>query len=542
MRLNHLQPWRQGVATVLAATVCLGLGAGGAYANSPGPEWKLINTETVRVFQPGGAPPADGTPATPGAAKALQDAAEGKVGSEWKLIDEKTVRFFQAGSATPKDGVPATEAQRSELLKPAESQWKLVGDESIRYFVAGPTPPDGLKPSDRPAADPFKESGWQLSRTDKVKFFAAFPTGLENPIPEKPANPAPEVKLGAINQYLDQARLEFVGAIRRERQGLLIRNFQNQIKRIPRTQTETTIFRAYDLEDYVASEPRTFKISHGGYTEVVPYTAQVKNYRWVLEETNRTSRELPYAEYVADLGEKELASDRASEIAALAAAKGDRPSSFSGDSGSGGKPALSAGKMRETLGANEVKVSVIPKSPEEIEKARQDAEKEAQRQLEAEFKAQAKAEEDRKKAAEEAAKAQQAAEEARRQAEEAKDPDKGETPKAPEPPKPLAIGGVLGNWVSTGGKSGMTIARNGNSNTMRVESKIVMGDHTFEKTYPSVPFGTNWEVDLGKDRLGQRYTLVGEFNAAGTEMTIKVVKDGILRDGTVIQGKFTKQP
>lgn len=384
MRLTNVQPWRRGLAATVAATIGLGLGAGAAYADSPGPEWKLHSSETIRAFEPGKTPPTGGKPASPAEAKALNDAASGKVSHEWQLFDTKTIRFFQAGGGAPQGGVPATEAQKAEMLRPADSYWKLVDEQKHRYFVAGANAPEGVQVSNRPASDPFAGGGWRLVTTDQVRFFAPFPTGLENPYPPMPKNPAPEVILEGISMYPALATKEFVGDVRRDRLGLLIRSWQHQIERTPRTQKETTIYRAYSTESYMAPEPRTFSISHGGYSELVPYTAQVKNYRWVLKETDRKSRELPYADHIRQLGEKIIATTRSNEVGALADANTTRPGTFQGDSGSGGKATLTAAKQRETMGANEVKPSNIVLTAAQIEEARQKAEEENRKRLEEE--------------------------------------------------------------------------------------------------------------------------------------------------------------
>lgn len=52
-------------------------------------------------------------------------------------------------------------------------------------------------------------------------------------------------------------------------------------------------------------------------------------------------------------------------VSSLTAANAERPGTFQGDSGSGGKSALNAGKLRAKLGANQVKPSAVMPAPEE---------------------------------------------------------------------------------------------------------------------------------------------------------------------------------
>lgn len=396
-----------------------------AEMRTTGDEWVLVNSETIRFFHQGTTPPQGGVAASP----EQRDAMVNPVNSGWILANSELIRYFVPGPTPPKDAQLADAQKQAEMKAGVSSEWYLVNVEHIRNFIHGNVPPQDATRSDEPAGfDPILTGDWALNHVQSFRFFVPIPGDFENPIPPKPDNPAPIVKLDAITKYPEKAWTEY-GEIRKERQGLLIRKFQPVTQVVPRTQTEITIHQAYNLQTYTTYENREIPVNLGGGTEMMTFQVPVKNYRWVLEEVNRTYREVPYPNLYIALGERELPAERANEVGALASANAERPSTFKGDAGSSGKATLSAAKLREQMGANAVKASEAAMTAEELEEAkrvaeeqvRQAAEEERRRQAEeeekrkAEREAVAKAEQERKAAEEAAA---EAAREAARKAEE----------------------------------------------------------------------------------------------------------------------------
>lgn len=379
--------------------------------------------------------------------------------------------------------------------------WELVSQRQVKVFVVHPTKPGDGK--------------WELS---EYNLYRLFQEDLENPIPTKPGDPAADVLLGAVKKGKPY---DVKGEINRLRQGLLIHKYQTVTNVTPQTQEETTVHKGLKLSEFSRQETRSraLRTKYGLFD--ISFQIPIKNYRWDVVETHRTKRDLDLDPLLATRTVELLPPDRASEISAIAPANKDRPSSFQGDSGSGGnKSGLVAGQLRSKLGANEVKSSVAM-TPEEVEKEKERAEKEAQKRLEQELKDQAKAEEERKKALEEQAKNNQ------------NPPKEGEQ-------RPLAMGDVLGSWTSPGGKSGLAITPVGNSKNMKVAAQIVLGSETINKTFDVVPFGEDFQVELGKDRLGSKILMKGTFNGDGSEMTVKIWLDG-KADAPLGATTFTKR-
>ena len=374
-------------------------------------DWNLVNSETVRYFLAGATPPKGAVAANPD----QKDAMVNPVNSGWLLANSELIRYFVPGITPPKDAKLADPATQAAVRAGVSEEWHLVNVDTFRNFIHGNVPPqDATRSDEKVGTDKAASGDWALDNVQSYRFFVPIPGDFENPIPPKPENPAAIVKLDAVTKYPAKAWNEY-GEIRKERQGLLIRKFQPVTQVVPRTQTEITIHQAYNLQTYTTYEQRQIPVNMGGGTEMMSFQVPVKNYRWVLEEVNRTSREVPYANLEIALGDRELPSERANEVGSLAAANADRPGTFQGDSGSGGKAALVASKLREQMGANEVKASNIALTASQVEEAKRKADEQARAAAEEEKKRQAEEEAKRKAEREAAAKAEQerkAAEEA----------------------------------------------------------------------------------------------------------------------------------
>ncbi len=389
--------------------------------------------------------------------------------------------------------------------------WELVGSRKVKNWVPHPTKPGSGK--------------WELADYNTYRIFQE---NLANPAPAMPAPPQADIQKGPVSKGkpFDEAK-----DIARVRKGLLVHKFQTIVNVTPQTQTETTINKGWTRLEFtqVETRSRALRTKYGLYD--ISFQVPVTNYRWDEIEIGRSQRELTLDPIRVSRVVELLPPDRTSEVSALSAADGDRPGSFRGDAGSEGKASLNASKLRQQMGANQVKASEIALTPEQIEEARQKSEAEARAQLEAESQAKAAAEEARKKAAE------QAAEEARKKASPApKEADE----EAEEAPADLSIARIVGNWVSTGGKSTIEIAQHGKSNNMKVEVNLVLGRDSFAKSLKSVPFGKTWQAEIGKDKRGVKYYLKSTFNEKGDQMAIVIWRDGLI-DSKVAEGQFTRK-
>lgn len=505
-------------------------------------DWSLAKSETVRYFLAGATAPAGGVAASP----EQKDAMVNPVNSGWSLANSELIRYFVPGITAPKDAKLAAPEQQAAVKAGVSDEWHLVDVATFRNFIAGNVPPqNATRSGEQVGTDPSGNGDWALDHLQSFRFFVPIPGDFENPIPAKPENPAPIVKLDAISKYPAKAWNEY-GAIRKERQGLLIRKFQPVTQVVPRTQTEITTHQAYNLQTYTTYEHRDIPVNTGGGLEMMTFQVPVKNYRWVLEVVNQTARELPYANLQIALGDRELPSERANEIAALATADGDRPTSFQGDSGSGGKSDLSASKLREKMGANEVKASSIALTAAQVEEARKKAEEQARQQLEeankkkaeeeakrkAEREEQARLERERKaaeeaaaKAAEEAARAAaKAAEEAARAAANAADQAAKAAAKAAEEAARAAAeaaakaaaeaaakanprDAVLGTWVDVKAPK-RKLVFTAHNNVNKVD--VTFDGFLVDETIPSLDFAKSWSKKKGQ------YTYTANLNANGT--------------------------
>jgi hypothetical protein len=407
--------------------------------------------------------------------------------------------------------------------------WELVGSRKVKNWVPHPTKPGSGK--------------WELVDYNTYRIFQE---NLLNPAPGMPATPQPDILKGPVKKgkpFDDKQGIE------RVRKGLLVHKFQTIVNVTPQTQTETTVSKGWTLSEFtrVETRSRALRTKYGLYD--ISFQVPVTNYRWDEIEIGRSQRELTLDPIRVSRVVELLPPDRTSEISSLAKADGDRPGSFRGDAGSEGKASLSASKLRQQMGANQVKASEIALTPEQIEEARQQAEAAARAQLEAENQTRAAAEEARKKAAEQAAEEarQKAAEKAAEQAAEEERKLVGQPTLPIDPPKlvkpiqsGLSIDGILGNWVSTGGQSTFAISQNGKSNNMRIAVNLVVGRDTFATTLNSVPFGKTWQTELGKDKKGVKYYLKSTFNDKGDQMAVTIWRDGLL-DSIIAEGKFVRK-
>lgn len=394
------------------------------------------------------------------------------------------------------------------VAAPAQAQapdlgpdWELTGSRKVKNWVPHPTKPGSGK--------------WELVDHNTYRVFQE---NLENPAPDMPASLPSDILLGPVKKGkpYDEAQ-----GVERVRKGLEIHKYQTIVNVTPQTRTETTVRKGWTLSEFTRTENRSraLRTKYGLYD--ISFQVPVKNYRWEVVELGRSSRELTVDPLRASRVVELLPRERASEVSALATAKGDRPTVFRGDAGSGGKAALSGSKLREQMGANQVKPSAAL-TPEQLEEAKRQAEEAIRQQLEAENKARAEAEEARKKAAEEAAEASR----------------KGEP--TPAPKAAPGIAAVLGQWVSSGGQSQITLAQNGNSNNLRVNAHLVLNYDTLSKSVPSVPFGQTWQIEVGKDKFGVTYFMKATFNADATQMRILIWRDGLF-NAIVAEGTFTRK-
>lgn len=374
--------------------------------------------------------------------------------------------------------------------------WELVGSRKVKTWVPHPTKPGDGK--------------WELVDFNTYRIFQE---NLKNDRPDMPAPPAPQIERGPVKQGKSY---EEKGEIERVRKGLLIHKYQTIYTVTPQTQTETTIHKGWKLTEFIRQEERSraLRTKYGLYD--ITFKVPVTNYRWDLIETGRTSRELTLEPIRVSRVVELLPPERTSEVSSLAKAEANRPTVFRGDSASKGKAALSASQLRQQMGANQVKASDLALTPEELEEARRLAEEQA-----------------RQAAEEERRRQEQAAEERQKQ---------GESNQAPEQEEEagLSLAKVVGQWVSAGGKSHVTIAQVGNSNTMKIDTKIVLSRETYQKTINSVAFTKSWQVQIGKDRLNRKIYLKGTFDDTGKKLNVSVWRDGVF-DKELGEGTFTKK-
>ncbi len=402
--------------------------------------WWLMDSETFRFFVAGSTPPKDAKAATDAKAEEIRQGTGPSLGganSDWSLVNSETVRYFLAGATAPAGAVAANPEQKAAMVNPVNSGWSLANSELIRYFVPGITPPKDAKlasPEEQAAAkatpsnewhlidvatfrnflagnvppqnatrsgeqagtDPSGNGDWALDHLQSFRFFVPIPGDFENPAPEMPPTPAPRVEeLGVDRRVADATAWEPAG-IEKTRQGLLIKQKRLDTRKVPQYRIYQTIHSGYVQETYTTYEHREIPINTGGGLEMMAFQVPVKNYKWKLVEYAPIRGEEPLADFI-DKRYVQLADLRANEVAALAAAEGDRPTSFQGDSGSGGKSDLSAAKVREKMGANEVKASSIALTAAQVEEARKIAEEQARQQLEEDKKKKDQEEEQRKK-------------------------------------------------------------------------------------------------------------------------------------------------
>lgn len=395
--------------------------------------------------------------------------------------------------------VPAPAMAQAPNLGP---DWELVGTRKVKTWIPHPTKPGNGK--------------WEMVDFNTYRLFQE---NLANPKPAEPAPQSPDILLGDIKKgkAFDEKK-----EIERVRRGLLIHKYQTIVNVTPQTRTETTVRKGWQLSEFTRNETRsrTLRTKYGLYD--ISFQVPVKNYRWDTVETGRSSRELTLDPILVPRIVELLPPDRASEVSALAAPGGDRPGTFRGDSGSGGMVSLSASKLRDSLGANQVKASEAVLTAEQIEEARLKAEEEARRQLEEESKRKAEEEAARKRAAEEAA--------------QTPTPDDDDDEDADGPG--LTLARVKGEWISSGGKSKIEIKKAGKSGNMKVDAKIVLSRDKYDDDF-TVPFGKSWQGQIGKDGLAKVY-LKSTFNDAGTQMSVKIWRDGLFNT-TLAEGTFTKK-
>ncbi len=415
--------------------------------------WWLTDNETFRYFVAGSTPPGDARPAT--AAKAAEinknaGTALGGANSDWALIGAETVRYFLAGAKAPEGGVAANPEQRAAMLDPLSAGWIMANSELIRYFVPGATPPKDaqLASPDQKAAidagvpnewylfnvknfrdfvagavppegstrsnqqagsDPIQSGDWALDHLQSFRFFVPLPGTFENAIPDIPPQPEPRFVYGQPFPDLAQERDPEI-TLKSWREGLLIKREQTKVRTAPQYRMKTEIPRGWTQITFTTYENRAVPIHTDGKVEMVNLQVPVKNYDWKLVEfaAKEPVRER-YSEDWREVLVTKLPDLRASEISSLAAASGERPSSFQGDSGSGSgsNTALAAAKLRNQMGANAVKASEVALTAAEIEQGRKKAEEEARQRAEEEAKQRAAEEAERKRQREEEARKDQ---------------------------------------------------------------------------------------------------------------------------------------
>ncbi|MNK51495.1 hypothetical protein D3C87_704040 [compost metagenome] len=419
----------------------------------------------------------------------------GKNGAQsghWLDVSESVFRWE---APSPASASLEPEAPPAASVPDLGPDWELAGSRKVRSWVPHPALSGG--------------GTWQLVDFNKYRLFQE---SLVNPAPDMPASPAPDVLLGPIKKGRPYEESK---GIERVRKGLAVHKYQTLVTVTPQTRTETTVRKSWTLSEFTRTENRSraLRTKYGLYD--LSFQVPVLNYRWDVVELGRSSREATLEPSRTSRVVELLPPERASEVSALAAAGGDRPGVFRGDAGSGGKASLSGSKLREQMGANHVKASDAL-TPEQLEAAKKHAEEETRKQFEAEMQAKAEAEETRKKAASDAAEAAR------------------KSDSAP------AITAVLGQWVSGGGKSQITVARNGNSNNLRVHAHLVLNHDTLSKTVESLPFGPSFQMAVGKDKFGVTYTMKATVNAEATQMRILIWRDGLI-NAIVAEGTLTKK-
>lgn len=429
----------------------------------------------------------------------------GNATGHWLDVTEAVFRWVPLPAPETTDPAPAPAGKPSATPKPTAPDlgpdWEPIGSRLVKNWVPHPTKPEG--------------GAWEL--TDHGTY-RVFQESLTNPAPDMPPSPKPEILLGPIKKGKSYEEAQ---GIERVRKGLEIHKYQTVVTVTPQTRTETTVRKGWTLTEFTRTENRSraLRTKYGLYD--ISFQVPVTNYRWEVVELGRSSRDVAVAPLRVPRVVEVLPRERASQVSALAEAKGDRPGVFRGDAGSGGKAALSGSKLREQMGANQVKPSAAF-TPEQLEEAKRQAEEAARQQVEAEAQARAEAEEARKKSAEEAV------ESARK------------NEPTPAPKAGPAIAAAVGEWVSSGGKSQITLTRLGNSNQMRVSANLVLNYDTLAKTVESVPFGQTWQIDVGKDKVGATYFMKATFNADATQMRILIWRDGLI-NAIVAEGTFTRK-
>ncbi|MNK36609.1 hypothetical protein D3C87_551640 [compost metagenome] len=379
-----------------------GTGPGLGGANS---DWVLVNSQTIRDFIKGSTPPKGSVAANPDQRDALLD----PLSAGWILANSELLRYFVPGDAPPKDAELANPGQKASIDAGVTNDWVLTNVENLRNFIAGNVPPQDATRSKDPANyDPSGNGDWALENIQRYRFFVAIPGDFENPIPNRPVDPARQLIKEEIVQHHDKATtLEEPNNITSWREGLLIKRTYPKYKLTPQTLVKTYQHWAQQLETYLTYENRDLAVNLGSGSEMMAFQVPVKNYKWVPTKTQQTQEYTALEDFKQKIADLPLPTLRASEITSLAVANGERPSSFQGDSGAGGKAALTAAKQRQQMGANQVKVSDIVLTPEQIEEARKAAEEQARQQQEAENRKRAEEEAQRKKEREEEALRQQ---------------------------------------------------------------------------------------------------------------------------------------
>ncbi len=451
-------------AALLAGTI-LAMAVAPAQATSPGPDWYVVNQVDFESWQP--TPP----------------------GADWVLVGQRDIDEWQ----------PFPDA-------PGQGYWKLAEVKDRRYFLADGAYQRKLESSVTQQATDADGIGERVYGPDEITQRTPGEKGSDIKVPYK--------------MYVSGGTRTVTKLVRYER-------WEDQDYLKPWT-------RFFRFKDRTRSE-KTFRfewkdpITNETMKEIDPnveYTAWVYGnpYNNGIESQGKDPANRRVALPLED--REELHTRIALGVSAIGKADADRPGSFKGDAGSGGKAALQAGKLRETMGANQVKASAIAMSPEQTEEAKRLAEEEAARQYAEE--AQRKAEEEAKRKAEKEAAAKEAQN-------APQDPDPKETT-----PAALTLDKVLGNWASTGGKSNLEISQVGKSNEMKVKTHLVLGKDSLDKTLNAIPFGQTWQGSLGKDKLGATIYLKATFNEAGTEMSVKIWRDALI-DSVIAEGKFTKK-
>jgi len=416
--------------------------------------------------------------------------------------------------------------------------WELSGTRKVKNWIAHPANPE--------------DGEWELVDHNTYRIFQE---NLENPAPDMPALPAPEIQKGAVKRG---APYEEKGGVDRVRKGLMVHKYQTIVTVTPQTQVQTTINKGWKLSEFTRQETRSraLRTKYGLYD--ISFQVPVKNFRWDVIETGRSSRDVAVDPLRSSRVVELLPPERSSEVSSLANADGNRPSAFRGDASSGGKSALSGSQLRQNMGANQVKASAVL-TPEQIEEARKKAEAEELARQEAENQAQAAAEEARRKELEAEALKQRENKEATESTtpKQATGNSKGtdfignavnKTVKILTPDfledsqrgSGLTLEKVLGTWTVEGGKSSIGISQVGKSKNMKVTTNLTNGKTTFKKTLNSVAFGKTWQADLGKDANGKSYYVKATFNDKGDEMDVQLVLDE-KRDSVVAKGTFTKK-